>query len=68
MKKYGFMFEDPECGFDVPLIIYIYADNFKEACKKGKTCVYWLTGQKMKVNGFIKRSSSTAKEGGYNDY
>lgn len=34
MKKYGFMFEDPECGFDVPLIIYIYADNFKEACKK----------------------------------
>ncbi|WP_414151025.1 hypothetical protein ACIZ62_00660 [Acetobacterium carbinolicum] len=34
MKKYGFMFEDPECGFDVPMIIYIYADNFKEACRK----------------------------------
>lgn len=34
MKKYGFMFEDPECGFDVPMIIYVYADNFKEACRK----------------------------------
>ncbi|VUZ27419.1 hypothetical protein [Acetobacterium wieringae] len=34
LKKYGFYFEDPECGPDVPCIIEVYANSFDEACRK----------------------------------
>lgn len=36
LKKYGFYFEDPECGPDVPCIIEVYAANWEEACIKGQ--------------------------------
>ena len=36
LKKYGFYFEDPEYGADVPVIIDVYAANWEEACIKGQ--------------------------------
>ena len=36
LKKYGFYFEDPEYGADVPVIIDVYAATWEEACIKGQ--------------------------------
>ncbi|KNZ41396.1 hypothetical protein [Acetobacterium bakii] len=36
MKKYTFMFEDPEYGMRVPVMVDVIAESFEKACIKGR--------------------------------